>query len=198
MPERLFPVLFCHRELLGSAVKSKWRTSRQGYKGAGILDLISVDFLFSIASIANDRSRRILVVPASLNEGPFATRPRNSHGPPQMPGLPRIAAVRETAMPPPESTHKRPSPPRERIVGPTRKPTFPRGLHTCESPAHANSPSRRGGLLARQADDELGEFVRSAVDLDRAAVLLGDDVVADRQAQSRAFAGRLGGKERLK
>ncbi len=37
-----------------------------------------------------------------------------------------------------------------------------------------------------------------AVDRDRAAVLLRDDVVADRQAEAGAFAGRLGGEERLK
>ena len=36
-----------------------------------------------------------------------------------------------------------------------------------------------------------------AVDLDRAAMLLGDDVVADREAEAGAFAGRLGREERL-
>jgi hypothetical protein len=36
-----------------------------------------------------------------------------------------------------------------------------------------------------------------AVDCDRAAMLLGDDVVADRQAEPRALARRLGGEERL-
>ena len=51
---------------------------------------------------------------------------------------------------------------------------------------------------ARQADRKLGEFADPAVDGDRAAVLLGDDVPADRQAEPGAFAGRLGGKERLK
>ena len=37
-----------------------------------------------------------------------------------------------------------------------------------------------------------------AVDIDRAAVLLRDDVPADRQAEPGALAGRLGRKERLK
>ena len=36
-----------------------------------------------------------------------------------------------------------------------------------------------------------------AVDLDRAAMLLGDDVVADREAEPGALAGRLGREERL-
>jgi hypothetical protein len=45
--------------------------------------------------------------------------------------------------------------------------------------------------LSRQADREFGEFADPAVDLDRAAMLLGDDVPADRQAEPGAFAGRL-------
>src|SRR6516164_1866773 len=52
--------------------------------------------------------------------------------------------------------------------------------------------------VARQAYRELGEFAGFAVDLDRAAVLLRDDVVADREAQSGALAGRLGREKRLK
>src|SRR4029077_7755071 len=36
-----------------------------------------------------------------------------------------------------------------------------------------------------------------AINSDRAAVLLGHDVIADREAKPRAFAGRLGGEERL-
>src|SRR5690349_8745450 len=48
---------------------------------------------------------------------------------------------------------------------------------------------------ARQADDELGELSRLAVDVDAAAVLLDDDVVAHRQPKPGAFAGRLGGEE---
>src|SRR5437763_15904625 len=51
---------------------------------------------------------------------------------------------------------------------------------------------------ARQADRELGELADPAVDLDRAAVLLRDDVPADRQAEPGAFAGRLCCEERLK
>jgi hypothetical protein len=54
-----------------------------------------------------------------------------------------------------------------------------------------------GLLVARQADGELGELADLAGDLDRAAMLLRDDVVTDRQTEARPLAGRLGGKERL-
>src|SRR5580704_6710033 len=54
-----------------------------------------------------------------------------------------------------------------------------------------------GLLVAWQADGELGERPRLAFDRDRAAMLLGDDVVADRETQARALAGGLGGEERL-
>ena len=50
---------------------------------------------------------------------------------------------------------------------------------------------------ARQAHGELGERAHLAVDLDRTAVLLRDDVVADRQAEPSALTGRLGREERL-
>src|SRR5580693_5990547 len=52
-------------------------------------------------------------------------------------------------------------------------------------------------MHAGQADCKFGEFAEPAVDLDRAAVLLRDDVIADRETQPGAFAGRLGRKERL-
>src|SRR5271166_544449 len=48
-----------------------------------------------------------------------------------------------------------------------------------------------------QADRELGELAEHAVDLDRSAVLLRDYVVADREAQPGALAGRLGREEWL-
>src|SRR5271156_3507381 len=78
-----------------------------------------------------------------------------------------------------------------------------------KGPSPRPSPRKRGegelcGLCcwrrvhARQADRELGELADPAVDRDRAAVLLGDDVPADRQPEAGAFAGRLGGEERLK
>src|SRR5215217_185247 len=54
-----------------------------------------------------------------------------------------------------------------------------------------------GLLMAWQADGELGERAGFALDRDRAAMLLGDDVVADRQAEPGALAGRLGREERL-
>src|SRR5437868_10742167 len=52
-------------------------------------------------------------------------------------------------------------------------------------------------LATRQAQDELGELPRLAVDRDRPAMLLRDDVVADREAEAGALAGWLGGEERL-
>jgi len=41
----------------------------------------------------------------------------------------------------------------------------------------------------RQADRKFGEFAEPAVDLDRLAVLLHDDLIGDRQAEPGAFAG---------
>src|SRR6516162_10845072 len=55
-----------------------------------------------------------------------------------------------------------------------------------------------GLLLAGQADDEFSELALTAVDLDRAAMLLRDDVPADREPETRPFAGRFGREERLK
>jgi hypothetical protein len=49
----------------------------------------------------------------------------------------------------------------------------------------------------RQPDDEFGVFADLAVDPDCAAVLLGHDIVADREAESGALAGRLGREEWL-
>src|ERR1700751_368195 len=52
--------------------------------------------------------------------------------------------------------------------------------------------------MTRQGGREVGEFAGLAVALDRAAMLLRDDVPADREPQTRPFAGRLGREERLK
>jgi len=49
---------------------------------------------------------------------------------------------------------------------------------------------------ARQPDRELAQLADPAVDLDRAAVLLGDDVPADRETEACPFARRLGREER--
>src|SRR5262249_56182276 len=57
--------------------------------------------------------------------------------------------------------------------------------------------SRHRRPAPRQPYRELGEVARFAVDCDGAAMLLGYDLVADRQAKSRTFAGRLGRKEGL-
>src|SRR5271165_5146986 len=50
---------------------------------------------------------------------------------------------------------------------------------------------------ARQMERELRKLTDLAVDGDRTAVLLHNDVVADRQAEPGALAGRLGGEKRL-
>ena len=50
---------------------------------------------------------------------------------------------------------------------------------------------------ARQNDPDFGELARLRIDLDRAAVLLHDDVVADGEAKAGAFSGRLGCEERV-
>ena len=62
---------------------------------------------------------------------------------------------------------------------------------------HADLQMCCGVLSAGQADSEFSQRSRFALHRDRAAMLLGDDVVADRQTQLRTLAGRLGGKERL-
>ena len=51
--------------------------------------------------------------------------------------------------------------------------------------------------MAGQSNRELSEIADPAVDLDTAAVLLGDDVVADRKPEAGPLAGRLGRKEGL-
>src|SRR5215472_15051754 len=61
------------------------------------------------------------------------------------------------------------------------------------------APPRCHPMMApRQADRELGECINLTVDCDRAAMLLGDDVVADREAEPRTFPGRFRSEERLK
>src|SRR6185369_13527790 len=53
------------------------------------------------------------------------------------------------------------------------------------------------GLFARQPHCKLRERAGFALDRDRAAMLVGDDVIADRQPKSGPLAGRLGREERL-
>src|SRR5262249_10889975 len=62
---------------------------------------------------------------------------------------------------------------------------------SCCRPCHCGLPG------ARQADCEFGELAGPAVDSNRAAMPLRDDVVADRQAQPGALAGRLCREEGL-
>ena len=52
-----------------------------------------------------------------------------------------------------------------------------------------------GSRLSRQYDPDFGEFARLRMDLNRAAMLLNDDVVADGQTETRAFPGRFGREE---
>src|SRR5215831_12655694 len=49
----------------------------------------------------------------------------------------------------------------------------------------------------RQNDPDLGEFSGLCLDLDDAGVLLDDDVVADREAETGALPAWLGGEERI-
>jgi hypothetical protein len=49
----------------------------------------------------------------------------------------------------------------------------------------------------RQSNREFGEIAGLAIGRDCAAVLLGHDVVANREAETSALAGRLGREERL-
>ena len=53
------------------------------------------------------------------------------------------------------------------------------------------------GSRARQDDGELRVRARLGRNLDRPAMLLDDDVVAEREAEPGAFAGGLGGEERI-
>src|SRR5262249_47974936 len=55
--------------------------------------------------------------------------------------------------------------------------------------------SNRGD--ARQNNAEFGELARFGIDLDGAGMLFDNDIVAQRQAEPGAFAGWLGGEERI-
>src|SRR5215472_8280608 len=57
------------------------------------------------------------------------------------------------------------------------------------------SPHLHRMSASRQPHRELGEVTDFAIDRDGAAVLLGDDLVADRQPKPGALAGRLGREE---
>src|SRR5579859_6333570 len=60
-----------------------------------------------------------------------------------------------------------------------------------------NGLTGEGSRPSRQENPDLREFARLCVDLDRAAVLLYDDVMTDGKAQTGAFSGRLGRKKRI-
>jgi hypothetical protein len=57
--------------------------------------------------------------------------------------------------------------------------------------------SRQCMPASRQPHRELGEVADLTIDRDRAAVLQCHNLVADRQAEPRTLAGRLGCEERL-
>ena len=61
--------------------------------------------------------------------------------------------------------------------------------------AHLSAPALLVAAMSRKNDLELGEFAGAGIDLDRSAVLLDDNVVAQRETKTRSFAGGLGRKE---
>ena len=65
--------------------------------------------------------------------------------------------------------------------------------------AHWTAPGLAGAPCAARGSWMVNsrKGARLGRDLDRAAVLFHDDVVAERKAEPRAFAGRLGGEERV-
>src|SRR5215469_13419253 len=65
------------------------------------------------------------------------------------------------------------------------------------SQSRCSLPQNRS-VPARQSNRELRILADPTIDLDRAAMLLGYDVIADRKPEARPLAGRLGGEERLK
>ena len=69
--------------------------------------------------------------------------------------------------------------------------------HQDEQAHCLTSSSRERGRRARQHDPEFGELAGLGVDLDRAGMLLHDDVVAEREAEAGPFAGGLGREERI-
>jgi hypothetical protein len=77
-------------------------------------------------------------------------------------------------------------------------------LNDSDSHPSLREAERRSNLEQRdllsgagQADRKFGEFADPAVDFDRTTVLLGDDVIADRETEPGAFAGRLCRNKRL-
>src|SRR6185437_6100094 len=50
-------------------------------------------------------------------------------------------------------------------------------------------------VAARQGDDELGKCAGLGLDINPAAMLLDDDVMGHRKAESRPLSGRFGGEE---
>src|SRR5258708_5895398 len=71
--------------------------------------------------------------------------------------------------------------------------------HNQDADGHADPPCASACLLLTwQSHRELGELAKPAIDLNRAAMLLRDDVVGDRQPQTGALACRLGREEWLK
>src|SRR6516162_11276052 len=79
----------------------------------------------------------------------------------------------------------------------SESPTVMSALDQKATNRGSSHSSRHGVPPTRQPHRELGEVAHFAVDSDRAAVLLGYDLVADREPKPGALAGRLGREEGL-
>src|SRR4029453_16854298 len=69
--------------------------------------------------------------------------------------------------------------------------------HVCFGPIADMGPALDEHSDARQDNPDFGELARLRIDLDRPAMLLDDDVVADGEAKTSTFSGRFGGEERV-
>src|SRR5215472_4993645 len=107
-----------------------------------------------------------------------------------------------------KASHRFPGGPRGESSGETgrrhqaRRPR-PGCLRHAQTARRASSHSRCCLCHCRlvstgQSNGELSELTDPAIDSDRAAMLLGHDVIADREAEASAFTRRLGREERLK
>ena len=85
------------------------------------------------------------------------------------------------------------------LISPSRSSRWPSASSARRSAPHTflASSHHASHRLSRQVDREFGEFAQPAVDLDRVAMFLGDDVVADRETQPGAFAHASVGEAKL-
>src|SRR6516165_9795699 len=111
-------------------------------------------------------------------------RPRQRNASRRFPGGPRGGSAGETGR-----RHR------------ARRPR-PGCLRYARTARWASSHSRcclchRSLVSTRQSNGEPSELADLAIDGDRAAMLLGHDVIADREAEAGSFTSRLGREERL-